>query len=284
MFVQTGRQESLYAEKGDNTGSQFCIAIIIGLAIYLHMLQCGSVFLVSAAFFGVLAAYLLAHYERKLRLRSVSWQAQALDRAIEVVNAANATIATILSSWVLATGDKEEVTNVRGRKPNSLAGWTVEIVCGYIVVELVLMLVARYRLPRESWEWIKELYKWMVGFHIVALAGLMSVLILDVGYPVAMWVVWSELTSVFLAAADFLEASGISQSTTKAHLYCVVKVSCAVLFVFQRVVVFLYLLWLCLVQFAWELTFVVQTIILSAGTVLNIVQAVGHIEEIRYHH
>lgn len=247
------------------------------------MFQCGFVLLVSAASYGVLAAKLLAQYERELRPRSVRWQAQALDRAIGVVNAANATIATILSSWVLATGDKEQITNVRGRKPNSLAGWTVEVVCGYIVVELVLMLVASYRLPRESWEWIKELYKWMVRFHIVALAGLMSVLILDVGFPVAIWVVWSELTTVVLAVEDFLEASGISQGSVKVKLYSVVKVSGAVLFVFQRVLVFLYLLWLCFVNFMWELTFVVQTIILLAGTVLNIVQAFGHIEEIRYH-
>ncbi len=236
----------------------------------------GCAFLVSTAFYGILAARALAYFERT-HPRSDWWRAKALDRTIDVINFVNAVAATVLSSWVLVTLEHAERTDVHGRKPSELAGWTVESVCGYIIAELSVILLSRYRLTYEYWRLALDSYRWMVVFHTVALVGLTSVTLLDVGYPLAMWVVWSELTSVFLGVESFLEASAISRTHAKA--YSVLEASGTLVFVFQRVVVFLCLLWLCWNQFTWKLTFVVQLAVLVTGTVINTGLAVDRIAE-----
>lgn len=230
-------------------------------------MHCGFAFLASTGLYGLLAARALVHFERQYP-RSHWWRATALDRTIDVINFTNALVATVLSSWALVVLGEAERTNVRGGKPSELAGWTVESVCGYIVVELSVLLLSRYRLPSKYWKMALDAYRWMVVFHIVALLGLVSVLVLDVGYPFAMWVVWSELTSVFLGLESFLEGSGWSQTNVKTYL--ALEVFSTLMFIFQRVIVFVWLLWLCVEQFAyWDVGFIVQFAILVAGTVLN---------------
>ncbi len=134
---------------------------------------------------------------------------------------------------------------------------------------------SRFRLSAEYWKMAVDSYKEMVVFHVVALIGLLSVVILDAGYPVALWMVWTELTSVLLGVESFLEVIGGSQRHAKT-----VEVGNTVVFIFQRVVLFVYLLWVCLDQFMWELGFVVQFVILVAGTALNSLLATDRVIEV----
>ena len=108
-----------------------------------------------------------------------------------------------------------------------------------------------------------------MAFHIVAFIGLTSVLLTGVGYPVAMWVIWSELTSIFLGKETFFEVFQLHHTST----YYAVKICGTGAFVFQRVLIFFYLLWQCLVQFTMDLLFIVQFVILAGGTALNVVIA-----------
>lgn len=192
-----------------------------------------------------------------------------MERILDIVNFTNAVTATILSSIVLCAMDTSERTDMRGRTHSKLATWTIESVCAYLIVEMTLFSVSSFRLSKSSWNWVKECYKETVAFHIVAFLGLISVLLTGVGYSVAMWVIWSELTSIFLGLQAFLEVYRLHR--TKA--YYVIEQCGSLMFIFQRVLIFLYLLWLCLVQFTTEFLFIIQFIILVAGTILNIVLA-----------
>ena len=239
----------------------------------------GSCFLASTGLYGLLAATVLIGLER--RHSQNEWQrAKVLDTAFNTINFVNAVAATILSSWVLISLDASERTNVTGGRPSELARWTVESVCGYIVAELLLLAVSSRRLSKQFWDWAKESYKWMVIFHIVALTGLLSVLLRDVGYPLAMWVIWSELTSVFLGVESFLEDSRLH--LRYARVYRTVEGSSTILFVFQRVFVFLFLLWLCWAQFTWEMAFILQLAILVVGTILNISLSADRVAEMKW--
>lgn len=236
-------------------------------------------FLAFAGLHGLLAASVLTYLENKHSGSPLIdwWRAQALDKTIDVINFINAVTATVLSSWVLLTLDGPERANVTGRKPSDLAGWAVESVCGYMVVELVLLVVSSYRLTRRYWTQMKAAYCGMVIFHVVALFGLTSVLLLDTGYPLAMWVIWSELTSVFLGVEAFLQTTGLR--LRYVLVYRTVAVCGTLTFVFQRVVIFLYLLWLSWAQFTWKLSFIFQVVILIVGTVLNAVFAADLVAE-----
>ena len=192
-----------------------------------------------------------------------------MERILDFVNFVNAVTATILSSIVLFTMDSSERTDMRGTTHSKLATWTIESVCAYLIVEMTLLSISSFRLSKFSWDWVKECYKETVAFHIVAFLGLISVLLTGVGYSVAMWVIWSELTSIFLGLQTFLEVYRLHR--TRAHY--VVEQCGSLMFIFQRVLIFLYLLWLCLVQFTTEFLFIIQFIILVAGTILNIVLA-----------
>jgi hypothetical protein len=194
---------------------------------------------------------------------------EAMERILDFVNFVNAVTATILSSIVLYTMDSSERTDMRGRTSSKLATWTIESVCAYLIIEMTLLSVSSFRLSKSSWVWVKESYKETAAFHIVAFIGLLSVLLTGVGYSVAMWVIWSELTSIFLGLQAFLEVYRLHRT----RAYYVIDQCGSLVFVFQRVLIFLYLLWLCLMQFTTELLFIIQFIILVAGTILNIVLA-----------
>lgn len=192
-----------------------------------------------------------------------------MERTLDFVNFINAVTATILSSIVLISMDSSERTDMRGRNCSKLATWTIESVCAYLIVEMTLLSISSLRLSKASWGWVKECYKETVIFHIVAFIGLTSVLLTGVGYSVAMWVIWSELASVFLGLQSFLEVYRLHH--TKA--YFVIERCGSLVFIFQRVLIFLYLLWLCLMQFTTEFLFIIQFIILAVGTVINIMLA-----------
>ena len=224
----------------------------------------------SVTFGGLL--YLENKYERSQTTRiRIGARKDAMERILDMVNFINAVVATILSSIVLFTMDSDKRIDMRGRTHSRLGKWTVESVCAYLIIEMTLLSISSFRLPKSSWDWVKECYKETVMFHIIAFIGLTSVLLTGVGYSVAMWVIWSELTSIFLGVQTFLEIFKLRRT----NIYYAVEICGAVAFVFQRVLIFLYLLWQCLIQFTTELLFIVQFIILAAGTVLNIVLALS---------
>ena len=219
----------------------------------------------SVTFTGLF--YLENKYVRSLS--TFKARKEAMERILDFVNFVNAVTATLLSSIVLFTMDSSERTDMRGRTRSKLATWTIESVCAYLIVEMTLLSISRFRLSKISWDWVKECYKETVTFHIVAFIGLASVLLTGVGYSVAMWVIWSELASIFLGLQTFLEVYGLRHT----RAYYVLETCGSLVFIFQRVLIFLYLLWLCLMQFTTEFLFIIQFIILAAGTVLNIVLA-----------
>ena len=243
------------------------------------LLVSGCIFLAFTAVYGLLAAVIIFQMER-MYPGNISWRETALDTAFEVVNFTNALVASVLSTSVLAAGlDATERYNVMGRKPSTLAvDLTLGSVCGYIVVEALTLYVSSYRLSVWSWTRVKESFRGMVVFHAVSLVGLLSVVVRDAGYPLAMWVVWSELTSVFIGLDSFIfSCNDMCSIPVRAWLTFVVRTCAGVLFVVQRVVLFYYLLWLCWSQFVWELGFVFQLAILVVGTLLNTQMAVGYI-------
>ena len=228
-------------------------------------------FLLFTALYYAVATLVLTCNEHRLKgsLKSVyidRVRTNSINQAISVINFSNAVIATILSSLSLYFLDGQKRTDVSAGRPSQLAGLNIESVCGYIVVEITFLYVNSFRLSERNWELVKNASKETVLFHAVALTGLVSVLVFDAGYAVALWVIWSELTSVFLGIEEW---SGIEQTPRHARLYQVLVATTTVLFVLQRVVVFFYLLWLCWLQFTWQLFFVVQLSILCVGTVLN---------------
>ena len=178
------------------------------------MMICTIVFLSlygSVTFTGLF--YLENKYGRTLS--TFKARKEAMERILDFVNFVNAVTATILSSIVLCTMDSSERTDMRGRTHSKLATWTIESVCAYLIVEMTLFSVSSFRLSKSSWNWVKECYKETVAFHIVAFLGLISVLLTGVGYSVAMWVIWSELTSIFLGLQAFLEVYRLHR--TRAH-------------------------------------------------------------------
>lgn len=227
-------------------------------------------FLLFTALYYVIATLVLFYNEHRLQdtHKNVDRaRTRSLDRAISVTNFSNAVISTILSSLSLYILDGQKRTDISAGKPSQLAGWTVESVCGYIVVEITFLSANSFRLSKRNWELIKNALQETVLFHAVALTGLVSVLIFNAGYAVALWVIWSELTSVFLGIEEWIEQPQVYMRHSMLHQ--AVMATTTVLFVLQRVVIFFYLIWLCWSQFIWQLFFVVQLSILCVGTVLN---------------
>lgn len=237
-------------------------------------------FLVFTALYYTIAISVLVYNEHKLKesLKNVDRaRTKSLDRAISVTNFGNAVIATILSSVSLYVLDGWQRTDINVGRPSQLAEWTVESVCGYIVVEITFISVNSFRLSERSWIMIRHALQETILFHAVALTGLVSVLIFNAGYAIALWVIWSELTSVFLGIEEWMEHS--HTHIYYPRTYSVVKATTSFLFVFQRVLVFLYLLWLCWSQFTWQLLFIVQLSILCIGTLLNVLFAIERFSE-----
>ena len=189
---------------------------------------------------------------------------QALNLAFNLINFINAVVSTVLSSVALTV---ESLYNIHRGKTGELERCTIDSVCGYIVIELVLLVVSSFRLSKCDWSAIKTSYMTMEILHIVGLIGLSSVLLLNTGYPLAIWVIWTELTTVFLSVEDYFENSKLSLK--HPTVYWLLTVCTVIVFLLQRVVLFLYLVWLSLTQFVWKFYFIFQLLLLIAGTVLN---------------
>ena len=238
---------------------------------------CFSIF--SVLYFSI-ASLVLVFSESRLRkwYRNLDLtRAKSLDRAISAANLSNATVATILSTISLYILDDHQRTNIYLRRPGTLAQWTIESVCGYIMVEFIFMLLNSFRLSQKSWKQLTGALQDSLTFHTVALVGLLSVLIFDVGYAVALWVIWSELTSVFLGIEGWMEETCLN--VWYRRLFRLVKAISTVTFILQRVVVFFALLLLCWQQFTWGLVYVAQLSVLCVGTLLNIKLAIEHVTD-----
>ena len=236
--------------------------------------------LVFTAIYSALASKIVFYQQQRLTPVKLK-QAKAVIRTIEILNVINAIVTSLLSSWVLLFAGIEEITNINGRLQgyNQLASWTIEAVCGYIVVELALCFISRCRLSRQSWDLLIDYCNEMVIFHVVALFGLASVLVLDSGYTVAMWVIWSEIASVFTGIEHEFHYASIIPRKYKEWFSLLFNIVCTVSIVLQRAVVFLWLLGLCVVQFTWKSSFVCQLSILCVGTALNIYIASDQVRE-----
>ena len=231
-------------------------------------------FLAFTAAYYLTAGAVLVYKEQKLKDRyrnEDKTKAKAMDRAVSVTNFANAVISTSLSSVALYSLSYEQKATISLRRPNSVAQWTIESVCGYIFVELTFILADSYRLSDKYWKLAKGALMSSMIFHAVALVGLSSVLIFNTGYSIALWVIWTELTSVFLGVEDWMEEAILKMRFPL--LFDILKLCTSVMFVFQRVFLFLVLLWLCGQQFTWQPLFLLQLLILCVGTVLNVVFA-----------
>lgn len=225
---------------------------------------------VSAVLYGSAAVLITVRGETP-PWRYLSWQGRlwVLAKAVDMINFANALAASVLSSWELyQTKERFIVTGSRSGD-GQLADSTLGIVCGYITVEIILVTVAcfRHRKNSPALAHIRHTFGEMLLFHAVAFLGLSSVVLRNSGYPIALWVVWSELTSVFIGLENFTsEAPPRSISGRISRLSSVFS---NVLFIIQRVVMFYYLLWLSWRSFVSETWFVCQTGILLIGTLLN---------------
>lgn len=194
----------------------------------------------------------------------------ALTSAVDIANFANSIIATVLSSWALY--QLEERFLVRGGRSGDgfLEDCVLGSVCGYIAVEIVAFSIngCRYTMNgnADAWSYLRHMYGEMVLFHAVAFIGLSSVVLRNTGYPIALWVVWSELTTVFIGLESFTCGS---RSYTCRQLSKLWEQCASLLFIVQRVLLFYYLLWQCWKSFVWEAGFICQLGVLLAGTLLN---------------
>ena len=225
-------------------------------------------FAVSTLSYG--AAVALAFAWMKDQGGYMGWQKRfvALNKALDVANFANAVIASVLSSWALY--QLEERFLVRGGRASGdgfLADCVLGSVCGYIAVEILVVSLTSARYSNTpAWSYLWHIYGEMVLFHAVAFVGLTSVVLRNTGYPVALWVVWSELTTVFIGLENFTSGCGNSFSRHLSEFWG----KCAsLLFIVQRVVLFYYLLWQSWISFVWETGFVFQLGVLLAGTLIN---------------
>ena len=226
---------------------------------------------VSVAVYGA-AACLLALWLESRRPCSGDgrFKLLAMDTTVDTINFVNAVTATALSSWALVNLEDQRFDVTGGRPSGPVPDYALGSVCGYILVEILILSVTSIRLQSAPWSWLLtgNSYREMVVFHIVALVGLVSVVTRDTGYPLALWVVWSELTSVFIGLEQFMMGYG-RLSSHYQQLAVIVRLCSGVLFVVQRVVIFYYLVWLCWRSFVWDIGFIAQVALLIAGTILN---------------
>lgn len=237
-------------------------------------------FFIFTVLYFLIASVVLVFIESRLkhRFRDLDIaKARSLDRAISATNLSNAVVATILSSISLYILDDQQRTNMYLRRPGTIAQWTIESVCGYITVEFTFILLNSFRLSRKTWKQLTAGLQDSLTFHTVALVGLLSVLIFDVGYAVALWVIWSELTSVFLGIESWMEETRLN--VWYMRLFRLVKACSTMTFILQRVMVFFVLLWLCWQQFTWGLLYVAQLSVLCLGTILNVKLAIERVTD-----
>lgn len=214
------------------------------------------IFLLFCVFYAILMAALHFYFEKKKSLLIV------MERTLSITNFTNAVLATTLSTVVLANIDRSDMY---GRKPNMLAGWTIESVCAYIVIEVTYLALSSYRLSNTQWIVVRDSLLLIETFHIVALIGLLSVLLLNSGYPLALWQIWTELTSIVIGLEECIAYFNV---TSKLHR--LVKTCSDLIFIAQRVLLCLYLVWLSWVQLHWTFFNVFQFSILATGTLINV--------------
>ena len=255
----------------------------------MHHLQCSAdqmyCFVVFLVIYGALAISVnLALLGRKphggrraLRDRERE-RAKAADDTFSIVNFANAVVASVTSSIALVTMEGADRSNPSASSPGLLATWCVESVCAYLVVEMLFLIYWGRKLSEWYWEMAKESYREMVIFHAIAQIGLASVVVFDCSYSVALWVIWSELTTVFLGVECVFEQCANLYKRFPVAYSCLVALTTLV-FIFQRVLVFFYLLWLCFKQFVPSCLFVLQVGLLMVGSALNLRFAVERTTE-----
>ena len=165
-------------------------------------------FVLSVLVYGSVAALIVIWIERLYQRRLRWWDVRlkTLNSAIDVINFANAVVASILSSLELYR--LEDRFRVRGSRTDTpLADYTLRSVCGYIAAEIGFVSLVGCNYVRRgnvgAWTLLKQIYAEMLLFHAVAFVGLTSVVLRNTGYPFALWVVWSELTSVFIGLQTF---------------------------------------------------------------------------------
>ena len=228
-------------------------------------------FLFSCSFYSVLAFLAFGFYSKRYAKKP------AIDRAAVAISGTNATLASILSSFSLLNMAPEERLDMYGPKTNPLYAWIIESVCGYMLVELGFLFCCGIKLNRRDTSHLISEYLLMEVFHVVGFIGLVSVLFLNTGYPLAMWQIWTELTTVFLVIQDSLHFYSQSfrtfPSVSKAVRSLFSKLTWMV-FVSQRVLLCMFLTWLSWKQFPWTLLSGFQFSILVIGTVINTILAV----------
>lgn len=219
------------------------------------------VYLLSVFFYASLSSILLTLFENSKGYTRES----AFNKTFDVINFINSVVATVASSLslhLLGPITRYEVSHSRSF---ACEDWTIETVCGYITAELLLVAVTSYRLMQYDWTHVRERYKMMEIFHVVALAGLASVMYFDTGYPLAMWVIWTELTTVIGGIHDVLIPSEYTKTQQLLNNLA------NILFLLQRILLYLYLVWLSAVSLVMEAHYIIQFAILILGTVLNFI-------------
>ena len=231
----------------------------------------GFPFVVSCVAYSTLALLAFWRYSRNHAKKT------AIDRAVATISGTNATLATVLSSLTLLYMTPEQRLDMYGPKTSPLAGWIIEGICGYILVELLFLVFSGCRLnrPKDVSFLINE-YFLMEVFHIVAFVGLTSVLFLGTGYPLAMWQIWTELTTVFIVIEETwsLNSWQFRRYLPVADILSFLSKLTCIVFVSQRVLLCLFLTLLSCRQFPWTLFSAFQLSILVIGTIINAVLAV----------
>ena len=222
-------------------------------------------FFISLFFYLILTVATLKCYHGGVGIIRSGVKETLIDATFDVINFVNSIIATIMSSTALYELGPDKRYAITKGKTISLEKWTIESVCAYICVEFMFLFISSFTVTMNEWASIKSRYFNMECLHLVGLIGLSTVLVFDCGYPLAMWVIWTELTSVFL---------GI-QSITRTKNKLLDTVTNIVYFL-QRVVLLLYLVWLSFVDIKWEVHYIAQFSLLVAGLVFNIIMLVKH--------
>ena len=87
------------------------------------------------------------------------------------------------------------------------------------------------------------------------------------GSLIAIWALWSELTAVILNVETY---SDIYWKHTREWIHAVIVILGTISFWIQRGIVFIYLFYLCLLNFSSDIKFLVGFVIFGVGLALNL--------------
>ena len=225
-------------------------------------------FLVTFVFYATAAVTLVQYSLKKRRKRTLpkTREEVTIDSILwawDVINFINASIATVASSIVLLETNQGELFDCSVTSSTPLGTYTIETVIGYIVAELLLTIFTWYYCNVHFWTRVWDWYSDMILFHVVALVGLSSVLLFGFGYSIAIWTIWTELTSVFIGLEALCLKAGSYMSKVCSWMT-------NFLFVSQRGVLFTYLAIQCLLQCRYDSIVILQTLLMLTGAILNI--------------